>query len=164
MRLRSLLVLLVAAASATVPGCSCTRGPAVQPKTPYHLCMETSPRLNWFDDRANTLFVRVFQLSATDAFMQADSARLLGHDAMPAGLVGTPMERPLFPGTKETLEMKVDLDAVALGVVAGYFRAQGVTKVVRKVIHPSDDDYDEDAEEEKQKACMVFGPNGIEVP
>jgi hypothetical protein len=37
-------------------------------------------------------------------------------------------------------------------------------KVVRKVMHPSDDAYDEDAEEAKQKACMVFGPNGIEVP
>jgi len=164
MRLRSLLVLLVAAASTTVPGCSCTRGPQVAEKMPYALCIESSSRLNWFDDRANTLFVRVFQLSSTDAFQQADAARLLARDAMPPGLLGTPMDRNLFPGTKATLDMRLDPDAVALGVVAGYFRAQGMTKVVRQIARPSDDDDANEAEAAKQKACMAFGPNGIEAP
>jgi type VI secretion system VasD/TssJ family lipoprotein len=163
MRIRSLVMLLVAAASATMPGCFCSKQPNPNEKWPYALCMESSPRLNWFDDRANTLFVRVFQLSSTDAFMQADAARLLGHDAMPPGLLGTPMDKTLFPSSKVTLEMKVDADAVALGVVAGYFRAQGMSKVIRKVARPDDDD-DDDEEAAKKKTCMVFGPNGIEVP
>lgn len=162
MQMRTLIVLLAAAAAATVPGCSCTRQPAVGEKVPYALCLESSPRLNWFDDRANTLFVRVFQLSSTDAFAQADPTRLLGHDAMPPGLVGTPMDRTLFPGVKQAVDMRLDPDTVALGVVAGYFRAQGVSKVVRKVTRPGEEQ--DEAAAAKEKACMMFGPNGIEAP
>jgi len=164
MRLRSLLVLLVAAASTTVPGCSCTRQPGPTPPEPYALCLKTDKRLNWSDDRANTLFIRVFQLSSADAFKQADPSRLLGSDAMPPGLVGTPMDRTLFPGKDATIEMRLGADTVALGVVAGYFRAQGMTKVVRTITRTTDDDEDEvvEAEAAKRKTCILFGPNGIE--
>jgi type VI secretion system VasD/TssJ family lipoprotein len=124
--------------------------------------MESTPRLNWYDDRANTLFVRVFQLSSADAFQQAEAARLLGRDAMPPGSIGTPMDRTLFPGTKVTVDLRLDPDAVALGVVAGYFRAQGMSKVVRQI--PSPDADEDDAAVAKSKACMMFGPNGIEAP
>ena len=161
MQVRTLIMLLVAAAAATVPGCSCTSHPKDE-KLPYAICLESSPRLNWFDDRANTLFVRVFQLSSTDAFQQADPSRLLGRDAMPPGLIGTPMDRTLFPGVKQTVDMRLDPDTVALGVVSGYFRAQGMTKVVRKVTRPSDEQDEKAAA--KEKACMMFGPNGIEAP
>ena len=164
MRLRSLLVVLVAAASATVPGCSCTRTPVRPPKPPYALCLETSERLNWFDSRANTLFVRVFQLSASQAFLQADAPRLLGRDAMPPGLLGTPVDTTLYPKTRSTVELRLEPDTVAFGVVAGYFRAQGPTKVVRQITRPPDDDEDDldDAEAARRKACLTFGPNGIE--
>lgn len=160
MRLRTLLLTLGFAVFAVVPGCSCGRQP--KPEVPlkpvYTLCLEASPRLNWFDDRANTLFVRVFQLSSADAFAQADPARLLARDAMPPGLVGTPVDRTVFPGAKDAVQLRLEPDTIALGVVAGYFRAQGRTKVVRQLDRTKDDD-DEGAE---RKNCMVFGANGIE--
>lgn len=162
MRLRSLVLLIGAFAAATVPGCSCNRGPTPPVKEPYALCLEGNAKLNWSDDRANTLFVRIFQLSSTDAFQQADASRLLGHDAMPPGLLGTPMDKTIFPGAKQTVDMRLDPDTVALGIVSGYFRAQGQIKIVRKVTRPSDDV--DEATAKKEKACVLFGPNGIEAP
>lgn len=160
MRVRSLLLALGALAAATMPGCFCNKGPKPGEKIPYALCVEGSQKLNWSDDRANTLFVRIFQLSSTDAFQQAEPNRLLGRDAMPPGLVGTPMDRTVFPGAKQTVDMRLDPDCVALGIVAGYFRAQGQIKIVRKVTRPSDDV--DEATAKKEKACVLFGPNGIE--
>ena len=154
-------------AMVTAPGCLCSKkapdqqlGPIVRP-----LCLEASPRLNWYDGRANTLYVRIYQLSTPDAFAQADAGRLLDRDAALPGAEGAPLERTIFPGRKEMVELRQQRDAAYLGVVAGYFKLQGRGKVHRKLPPPpSDDDDDDDDDDEKKPAldCILFGPNGIE--
>ena len=151
----------------TAPGCLCSKkapapqlGPLVRP-----LCLEASPRLNWFDGRANTLYVRIYQLSTPDAFMQADPARLLERDAMLAGAEGAPLERTIFPGRKENVELRQQRDAAYLGIVAGYFKLQGQGKVHRPLpAPPQADDDDDEPPAPPPLDCVVFGPNGIEGP
>jgi type VI secretion system VasD/TssJ family lipoprotein len=152
----------------TAPGCLCSKkapevqlGPIVRA-----LCLEASPRLNWFDGRANTLYVRLYQLSTPDAFVQADAGRLLERDAVLPGAEGAPLERTVFPGRKEMVELRQQRDAAYLGVVAGYFKLQGRGKVHRPLPPPPPPDDDDEEQKRALSAgeCIVFGPNGIEAP
>jgi len=157
---KRLVTVLVLLGMAVVPGCLCGRKRVEGPEPVVHpLCLEASPRLNWYDGRANTLFVRLFQLSTPDAFLQADASRLLERDVTLPGAQGAPLERTLFPGKKETLDVRQDPDALYLGVVAGYFKLDGLGKTHRKLPPPPDD---EKKEKTKSPPCIVFGPNGIE--
>ena len=157
-------------AAVTAPGCFCRKEPKVEKPVVVvrPVCLEASPRLNWFDGRANTLYVRVFQLSTPDAFLQADPARLLDRGTVIPGVEGSPMERTLFPGSKDTIEMRQHPDALYLGVVAGYFQLQGVGRATRKLpVAPDEKDKKKDEKKDEKKtkdACIVFGPNGIEAP
>jgi type VI secretion system VasD/TssJ family lipoprotein len=152
----------------TAPGCLCSKkapetqlGPIMR-----SLCLEASPRLNWYDGRANTLYVRLYQLSTPDAFAQADPSRLLERDAVLPGAEGAPLERTIFPGRKETVELRQQRDAAYIGVVAGYFKVQGRGKTQVRLPPPPSDDDDDDDDKKAPPAldCIVFGPNGIEAP
>lgn len=157
-RIRRTALGLVLAAMLSAPGCFCRRGPeppVEKPPVLYPLCLEGSPRLNWYDGAAHTLYVRVFQLSTTDAFLQADPMKLLGAQVSLAGVEGAPVERTVFPGSKVAVEMRQHPDAAYLGVVAGYFNVVGSARVQRALPKPSDG-------KAKAPACFVFGPNGIE--
>jgi type VI secretion system VasD/TssJ family lipoprotein len=150
-------------AALTAPGCFCRKGPKVEKPVVRPVCLEASPRLNWFDGRANTLYVRVFQLSTPDAFLQADPSRLLVRGTVIPGVEGSPMVRSLVPGSKDTIEMRQHPDALFLGVVAGYFQLQGVGRTYRK-LPGQDEEEDKKKDKDKSSGCIVFGPNAIEVP
>jgi type VI secretion system VasD/TssJ family lipoprotein len=163
-RLAMALGLLV---SATAPGCLCGRSKVETPKPAVHrLCVKTSPRLNWFDGQPNTLYVRVFQLSTPDAFVETDANKLLDRQVVLPGAEGAPLERTLFPGRKEKLEIRQQPGAVYLGLVAGYFKLEGKGKLHRKLGPPPEEDEEEEEADDEKKGrddrCLVFGPNGIE--
>lgn len=153
-----LLGLLVAM---TVGGCLCKKEKPIEPLT-YKLCVEASQKLNWYKDKSHTLYLRLFQLSALDAFTQADPARLLEPGVVLPGMEGSPLERTVYPGTKVTVEFRLNPAAQHLGAVAGYYDPQGRVKTNRPIAAvPSDED---DDDEDKKVPCMLLGPNAIEIP
>jgi type VI secretion system VasD/TssJ family lipoprotein len=169
---RALVTGGLLAAMVTAPGCFCRKPPKPpEPPRPVArtLCLEASPRLNWYNGTANTLYVRLFQLSSLEAFQQADPARLLDPEATLAGIEGTPLERTIFPGTKVSLELRQQPDAVWLGTIAGYYKLSGAAKGHR-ALPPIAADGDEPprkkkkGEQDPEPPCITFGPNGIEVP
>lgn len=170
-------VLLVACA--TAPGCFCARQPEPKPVPPkpviYPLCLQASPRLNWYEGQANTLYVRIFQLSTPDGFLEAEPAALLEpKQPLPQGVEGPVLERTVFPGATTRIEIRQDPDAQALGLVAGYYNLTGAGRIQRVLPPPpppseeeEDDDDDGEAAAGKKPAdppCVQLGPNGIEVP
>src|SRR5262249_1858894 len=114
-----------------VAGCPCKNPPPPPPPPAppvYNLCIEASPRLNWYSESSQTLYVRLFQLSSLDAFQEAEPGRLLDAQANVPGLQGTPMERTIYPGSKIAVEVRQHPEAQYLGVVAGYYRVDGLAK------------------------------------
>lgn len=163
---------LIAAAMATAPGCSCTKSPAPPPDPVVRtLCLEAGPRLNWHAERANTLYVRMLQLSTLDFFRQADAQSLLDSKSTVTGAVGTPIEKTLYPGTRLEVQVREATDAQYLGIVAGYYGA-GAAKAHRPlaslgVVKKGDDDDDDEEDEDDKKPkgpCIVFGASAIEQP
>ncbi len=154
--IRDRLPLLVLSVAVTVGGCLCRKAAVAPPPPPeapvYRLCVEASPRLNWYSDASHTLYVRMFQLSSLDAFMQSDPSRLLDSQLVLAGVQGSPIERTIYPGTKTVVEVRLANDAQYLGIVTGYYKLEGAAKAKRAVRdhHGKDDD------------CLHLGPNGVE--
>jgi type VI secretion system VasD/TssJ family lipoprotein len=152
----------------TALGCFGRSKPPEPPKPVLRtLCLEASPRLNWYNGTANTLYVRFFQLSSLDAFQQADPTRLLDPETTLQGVEGTPLERTVFPGTKVAVELRQQPDALYLGTVAGYYNLSGSAKGHRPlpaITGAADEDDEDEEKKEKGPACIRFGPNGIEEP
>lgn len=125
----------------------------VKPEEPpgaYQFCLDASPRLNYYDNQSHTLYVRLFQLSAVDAFAQAEVGRLLDPTYVLPGLEGAPMERTVYPGSRVTIPITPRPQATDLGVVAGYYRLTGSAKATRPLAQIG------------SGRCLTLGPNGIE--
>jgi type VI secretion system VasD/TssJ family lipoprotein len=171
---------LVLLACATAPGCFCAKQPTPAPPAPkpvvYPLCLQASPRLNWYEGQANTLYVRIFQLSTPDGFLEAEPSRLLDpKQPPPQGVEGPVLERTVFPGTTTRVEVRQHADAQVLGLVAGYYNLTGAGRIQRPLPPPppppseEDDEEDEDDDEAAAKKpaeppCVQLGPNGIDSP
>ena len=146
-------------AAATTVGCSmCGGGPKVEkppPQAAHKICLDASPRLNWYADdsgpSAHTLYVKIYQLSAREAFNSTDPTKLLSGDLPLAGAEGPPLARTLHPGAKATIELLQQPNARWLGVVAGYFRLDGAGKLSRAFAEPSD----------AVGPCIVFDANSV---
>jgi type VI secretion system VasD/TssJ family lipoprotein len=168
--------VLAVALAAGESGCFWKKSPPPGPPPPvvYRLCIEASPRLNWYHESAHTLYVRLFQLSSVDAFQASDPGKLLDQQLALPGLEGAPIERQIYPGTTVTVEVTQKPNATSLGLVGGYYRASGPAKWTRAF----GGDTDEGAQKSKDKSkdkdknaagkpdCIHvgLGPNGIEAP
>jgi type VI secretion system VasD/TssJ family lipoprotein len=126
---------------------------------PADLCLHGSPRLQWYEDRPHTLYVRVFPLMAADAFASTDVNELL-QDPPPLimGSAGTPQSRVLYPDRMETLRFEPVNDQVypQVGIVAGYYDQQGQAKFVVNTKDLKKGFF--------RRRCYTveFGPSGIE--
>jgi type VI secretion system VasD/TssJ family lipoprotein len=160
-RRRGTAICTVLAALA-LAGCSWFRGEP--PKLfPVDICLDADARLQWHENRAHTLYVRVFPLTVPDGFVSADINDLLA-DPPPElpGMVGTPQGRTVYPGTN----LHLSFDAAEgqafghLGVVAGYYDLQGPGKHVVSVekLRPAED------EDEDEARCYTvrLGPGSIQ--
>jgi type VI secretion system VasD/TssJ family lipoprotein len=140
-------------------GCGLFGGKPPEPPPPlvYTLCLEASPRLNWYNGTANTLYVRAYQLSTSDAFVQTDPARMVEPGFTLAGAEGAPTEKTIFPGSKTTVQIRQQPQATTLGIVAFYYEATGPVKARRPLLQRGDDSKDK-----TPPPCVVLGANGIE--
>ena len=141
----------------TIGGCF---GCSPKPLFPKDVCLKASPRLQWYEERAHSLYVRVYPLKTTDGFISATVSDLLA-DPPPLlpGSVGSPQSRMLHPDGTEKLTVDPPKEndkevATHLGVVAGYYAPKGKTKVV----------LDGQAMRGDECYAVVFGPSGIESP
>ena len=162
---RAGLRVVLAAGCLAASGCGLfgSKPPTPPPPLVYSLCLDASPRLNWYNDTANTLYVRAYQLSTADTFMQTDPAHMVEAGFTLAGAEGAPLEKTIFPGTKTTVDIRQQPDATALGVVAFYYDATGPVKA-RRVLPQRGDEAKKDDKKAKPPACIVLGSNGIENP
>lgn len=120
----AVVVLLLA-----VGGCPCRKKVEAPPPPPVHdLCLEGSPRLNWYESRSHTVFVRIFQLSSIDAFAQADPGRLLDLQVPLPGAEGPAVDRTVYPDSKTSVRITQQPAAEYLGLVAAYYRLDGSGK------------------------------------
>ncbi len=157
---RRLRAAPVAAACLAAAGCGLFRSAPPEPPKPIvsSVCLQTSPQLNFANGTANTLFVRLYQLSTPDTFLQTDPARMNDAGFTLAGAEGAPIEKTLFPGTKTTVEVRQQPDATTLGLVAFYFEASGPVKTRRPLPQRGEPPPAE------PPGCIVLGSNGIETP
>jgi type VI secretion system VasD/TssJ family lipoprotein len=148
------LVLTACMLAASIGIGACRKKPAAKPEearpTVHQFCLDASPNLNHYDNQSHTLYVRLFQLSALDAFAQAEVGRLLDPTFVPPGVEGPPMERTVYPGSRVTIPITPRPQATDLGVVAGYYRLTGSAKATRPMA------------EAGNGRCMMLGPNGID--
>jgi type VI secretion system VasD/TssJ family lipoprotein len=164
---RRSLPAALAATCVAASGCGLFGSKPPEPPKPliYSLCLDASAKLNWYNDTANTLYVRAYQLSAADTFMQTDPARMVESGFTLAGAEGAPIEKTIFPGSKTTVDIRQQPDATALGVVAFYYDATGPVKARRVLPQRGDEPPKDDGKEKKATpACIVLGANGIENP
>jgi type VI secretion system VasD/TssJ family lipoprotein len=173
---RALLPAALAAASVAASGCGLFGSKPPEPPKPlvYSLCLDASLQLNWYNDTANTLYVRAYQLSTADTFMQTDPARMVEPGFTLSGAEGAPIEKTIFPGTKTTVDIRQQPDATALGVVAFYYEATGPVKARRPLPQRGDEPPKESSKEPSKEAakdpakqppgCIVLGANGIDNP
>jgi type VI secretion system VasD/TssJ family lipoprotein len=157
-RARRLGVAALAAAGLTAPGCGLfSKGPPEPPKPlVYSLCLKADPKVNWYNDTANTLYVRLYQLSTPDAFLQTDPARMVDPAFTLNGAVAPPLEKTLFPGSKTTVDVRQNPDATVLGIVGFYYQAAGPVKARRPLPQRGD------PPPKTPPGCIVFGQNGID--
>ena len=156
MRSKTLLAMVMFG-SLTLGGCF---GCSPKPLFPRDVCLKASPRLQWYEERAHSLYVRVYPLKSTDGFISASVSDLIA-DPPPAisGAVGSPQSRMLYPDGTEKLNVNPPKEndkevATHLGVVAGYYSPKGKTKVV----------LDGQAMRGDECYAVAFGPSGIESP
>jgi type VI secretion system VasD/TssJ family lipoprotein len=117
-------------------GCQGRARPAAPPAKTFRLCLEASPRLNWYEGRAHALALRLFRLTGSDAFERAD-ARGLAADPHPLpGALGSPLERTISPGTTLSVDVPRKPPPAFVGLVAAY--AAGPRKLLLPVSEPSD--------------------------
>lgn len=157
-RARRLGVVALAAAGLTAAGCGLFSKSPPEPPKPlvYSLCLKADPKVNWYNDTANTLYVRVYQLSTPDAFLQTDPARMVDPAFTLNGAVAPPLEKTLFPGNKTTVDVRQNPDATVLGIVGFYYQAAGPVKARRPLPQRGD------PPPKTPPGCVVFGQNGIE--
>ena len=78
---------------------------AAKPEPPppliYSLCLTAGQQLNWYNDTANTLYVRIYQLSAPDTFMQTDPARMVEPGFTLPGAEGGADREDALPGQQK---------------------------------------------------------------
>jgi type VI secretion system VasD/TssJ family lipoprotein len=174
---RALLPATLAAGAAAAAGCGLFGGKAPpEPPKPivYSLCLDASPRLNWYNGTANTLYVRAYQLSTADTFVQTDPARMVEPGFTMPGVEGAAIEKTIFPGSKTTVEIRQQPDATTLGVVAFYYEATGPVKARRPLLQRGDEPAKDAGKEsskgaakespKQQPGCILLGANGIDTP
>lgn len=129
--------------------------PPAQPL--YTLCMDASPRLNWWKGRANALAVRVFQLSSLEGFKAADPNRLFDRQVTLPGMEGGYIDQTVYPDGRLTIPVAPNPAARYLGLIAGYFEPdpRGSLRVYREIAMDS---------RSGMSQCVVLGPNSIEAP
>lgn len=151
------MMIVMTGACLSLAACSWIRPRAY----PLQLCLHGSPRLQWYEERPHTLYVRTFPLAVVDGFAAADAGELLADPPpMIMGAVAPPQSRVLYPGTTETVTFgEVEGQTVShLGIAAGYYDPKGHAKYVVP------------AREVRRRAwpfggsCSMveFGPSGIE--
>lgn len=157
MRMSSRMLIVVTGSCLTLGACSWIR-----PRSyPLELCLRGSERLQWYEDRAHTLYVRAFPLAMADAFTAADTGALLADPPpMIMGAVAPPQSRVLYPGATDTMIFEeIEGQTVSyLGIAAGYYDPKGHAKYVVP------------AQELRRRAwpfggachMVEFGPSGIE--
>jgi type VI secretion system VasD/TssJ family lipoprotein len=146
-----------------IAGCPCG-GPKPPPRpTPFTVCAEADERLNWYDDRPHTLFVRVFQLSRLDGFQRADLETLLTRRPDIDGAEGAPSDRTLAPGETAEIEVLRRETAHFLGIVGGYYSPEGDVSLTRAFGDLRSDRPCEDIDDDEEN-WVHFGANGIERP
>jgi len=157
---RRLIVTAFAAGCLTASGCGLFSKAPPEPPKPlvYPLCLEAGPKVNWYNDTANTLYVRVYQLSTADTFLQTDPVRMVEPGFTLNGAVGPPIEKTLFPNTKTSVEVRQNPDATVLGIVAFYYQASGPVKTRRPLPQRGD------PPPKEAPGCVLLGQNGIETP
>lgn len=155
---RVLSVAAVVGAAGCVAGGRGAGGPSsATPPPPKRICLDASPRLNWYGDSAHTVTVRVMQLSSTAGFDETDADRLLDPLAKPQGLVGTAVDRQIYPGTTTTVELVPQPRAEWVGIVAGYRRPTGPIKITRRL----SDEESRGQGHPKASDCIPLGAEGI---
>ncbi len=161
---RALLPAAVTAWCLAASGCGLFGSKPPEPPKPlvYSLCLDASTKLNWYNGTPNTLYVRAYQLSTADTFMQTDPARMVEPGFTLSGAEGPPVEKTIFPGTKTTVDIRQQPDATTLGVVAFYYDAQGTVKARRPLLQRGDESAK--ADDKPAPGCVVLGANGIENP
>jgi predicted component of type VI protein secretion system len=122
----------------------------------YSLCLDAGPKVNWYNNTANTLYVRVYQLSTVDTFLQTDPARMVESGFTLNGAVGTPLEKTLFPNTKTSVDVRQNPDATVLGIVGFYYQPSGSVKARRQLPQRGD------KPPKEPPGCVVFGEGGVE--
>jgi type VI secretion system VasD/TssJ family lipoprotein len=133
--MRRFLVVVLLLGCVGLSACSWFRKkppPSPPPKPPLCLELRAHPRLQWYQGSAHTLYVRLFPLTATDAFTSAETADLLV-DPPPAlpGSAGPPRSYVLYPGTSTKAEIETGpQEFPSLGIAAGYYKPLGKTKLV----------------------------------
>ncbi|HLK09865.1 MAG TPA: type VI secretion system lipoprotein TssJ [Candidatus Binatia bacterium] len=146
------------AAAAALGSAACGR--RVRPFTPspktFRVCIEASPRLNWYDGRAHALALRFFRLADGEAFDQADAGRLLADPAALAGAVGAPLDRTVSPGTTLSVDIPRKPALAFVGLVAAY--AAGPRKLRRPAAPEGD------APAHGGAGCIRLGADAIEAP
>ncbi len=141
-------------ALAVLGGAACrgrVRAPAPVPKT-FRLCLEASPRLNWYEGRAHALAVRLVRLADSDGFEHADARGLVADPRTLAGRLGAPLDRTVSPGTTLSVDVPRQPDLAFVGLVAAY--AAGPRKLLVPVPAPGD----------APGGCIHLGADGIGTP
>src|SRR5579885_1750275 len=80
------------------------RAPAPVPKT-FRLCLEASPRLNWYEGRAHPLGVRLVRLADSDACEHAEACGRVASPRTLARRLGAPLDRTISPGTTLSVDV-----------------------------------------------------------
>ena len=150
------LALMIAVSTTT--GCGLFGKTPPEPPKPlvYPLCLDAGPKVNWYNNTANTLYVRVYQLSTADTFLQTDPARMVEPGFTLNGAVGTPLEKTLFPNTKTSVDVRQSPDATVLGIVGFYYQPSGPVKARRQLPQRGD------KPPKEPPGCVVFGEGGVE--
>jgi type VI secretion system VasD/TssJ family lipoprotein len=127
------------------------RPAAPVPKT-FRLCLEASPRLNWYEGRAHALALRLVRLTDGDAFEHADARGLVADPRPLAGRLGAPLDRTISPGTTLSVDVPRQPALAFVGLVAAY--AAGPRKLLLPVPGPGD----------APAGCIHLGADGIGTP
>ena len=157
---RSVAVNALLLALVVVSGCPCGGPKPPPPPMPFTLCLQANARLNWYEGRSHGLFVRVFQLSSPEAFLQADLGALLTRKPDVPGAVGPPADRTVQPGNGIAVEILKSPDAHFVGVVGGYYSPAGTPKATRSFADLEAEEACEDLDAGEPN-WVHLGANGI---
>jgi predicted component of type VI protein secretion system len=156
-RLHTLAAMI---AALTTTGCGLFGKTPPEPPKPlvYPLCLQASQNVN----SKTTLYVRIYQLSTADAFLQTDPRQMLEKNFTLNGAVGAPIEKTLFPADPPKTDGKIHVDvpqnpdATVLGIVGFYWEPSGPVKARRQLPQRGD------KPPKEPPGCVVFGEGGVE--